>query len=46
MVSIISPIFNDVLLVYRETWQLKYRDKYLELDVGIFEVLMSLFSFY
>ena len=45
MVSIISPIFNDVLLVYRETWQLKYRDKYLELDVGIFEVLMSLFPF-
>jgi len=45
MVRITSPIFDDVLLVYRESWQLKYRDKYLELDVEIFEVLMSLFPF-
>ena len=45
MVKITSPIFDDVLLVYRETWQLKYRDKHLKLDVKVFEVLMSLFPF-
>lgn len=45
MVSITSPIFDDVLLVYRESWKLKYRNKYLELDIEIFEVLMSIFPF-
>ena len=45
MTKIISPIFNDVMLVYMENWQLKYQDEYLDLDVGIFEVLMSLFPF-
>lgn len=45
MVSIISPILKDVLLVYQESWKLKYRDEYFELDTEIFEVLMSLFPF-
>ncbi|MBH0096590.1 hypothetical protein I6E61_09360 [Psychrobacter sp. NZS113] len=45
MTKITSPIFNDVMLVYMENWQLKYQDEYLDLDVGIFEVLMSLFPF-
>lgn len=45
MVSITSPIFDDVLLVYQESWKLKYRDVYFELDIEIFAVLMSLFSF-
>ena len=45
MIKTISPIFNDVMLVYIENWQLKYKDEYLDLDVGIFEVLMSLFPF-
>ena len=45
MTKIISPIFKDIMLVYMESWQLKYQDEYLDLDVGIFEVLMSLFPF-
>ena len=45
MIKIISPIFNDIMLVYIENWQLKYKDEYLDLDVGIFEALMSLFPF-
>ena len=45
MVSITSPIFDDVLLVYQESWKLKYRDVYFELDIEIFAVLMSLFPF-
>lgn len=45
MTKITSPIFNDVMLVYMENWQLKYQDEYLDLDVGIFEVLMSIFPF-
>ena len=45
MTKIISPIFNDVMLVYMENWQLRYQNEYLDLDIGIFEVLMSLFPF-
>ena len=45
MIKIMSPILNNVFLIYQEGWKLDARNKHFNLDVNIFEVTMSLFPF-
>lgn len=42
MIKIFSPIFDDVFLTYEENWELKNKNKYIDLDVTVFEALMLL----
>ncbi len=42
MIKIVSPIFDDVFLIYEQNWKLKNKDESIDLDVTVFEVLMLL----
>ena len=42
MIKIVSPIFDDVFLIYEKNWKLKNKDEYIDLDVTVFKVLMLL----
>lgn len=42
MTKIVSPIFDNVFLVYKNSWKLKNKDDYIKLDVAIHEALMLL----
>ena len=42
MIKIVSPIFDDVFLIYQGNWKLKNKNEYIDLDVTIFKALMLL----
>ena len=45
MTKIISPICDNILLIYKNDWMLDLRGECLDLEVRNFEVLVSLFPF-
>lgn len=42
MIKIVSPIFDDVFLIYEESWKLKNKNKYIDLDVTVFKAFVLL----
>ena len=42
MIKIVSPIFDDVFLIYQVSWRLKNKNDYIDLEVTVFKVLMLL----